>query len=117
MSTNRWCIYLLVSSTGRTYIGSTTDVHRRLRQHNGEIRGGARSTRGKKWRIHCWVSGFDGRSSACRWERLAKFFGKGITNRSWFLNQLAAVNLERTYIKGGKSYPVPHGLEIHHGRQ
>ena len=37
--------YVLQSEDGcRTYNGYTTDFVRRLRQHNGEIQGGARST-------------------------------------------------------------------------
>ena len=35
--------YLLVNQT-RTYNGYTTQLKRRLRQHNGELRGGARAT-------------------------------------------------------------------------
>lgn len=50
-----WFAYVLIAIAGprpRTYVGVTTDVARRLRQHNGELRGGARSTRaGRPWRI------------------------------------------------------------------
>lgn len=48
-----WFAYVLVSTRSRrTYVGVALDVERRLRQHNGEIAGGARSTRaGRPWRI------------------------------------------------------------------
>jgi len=48
-----WFTYVLVSTTKRrTYVGVTTDVERRARQHNGELAGGARSTRaGRPWQI------------------------------------------------------------------
>jgi predicted GIY-YIG superfamily endonuclease len=47
-----WFVYVLVSRTGRTYVGVTTDMVRRLRQHNGELAGGARATRaGRPWRV------------------------------------------------------------------
>jgi structure-specific endonuclease subunit SLX1 len=36
-----YCISTIDPPT-RTYIGATTDVDRRLRQHNGELSGGAR---------------------------------------------------------------------------
>ena len=39
-----WMCYCLESATGSTYIGSSVDVDRRLRQHNGELKGGARAT-------------------------------------------------------------------------
>lgn len=46
-----WWVYLLQSTkTGMTYTGATTDFQRRLRQHNGELVGGARTTtRGRPW--------------------------------------------------------------------
>lgn len=47
-------VYLLRSTANpaRTYIGVTNDIARRLRQHNGEIAGGARSTRRfRPWRF------------------------------------------------------------------
>lgn len=47
-----WFVYVLVSCTGRTYVGIALDVERRLRQHNGEVAGGARATRGgRPWRV------------------------------------------------------------------
>jgi putative endonuclease len=47
-----WFVYVLVSRTGRTYVGVTTDVDRRLGQHNGLVRGGARATRGwRPWKV------------------------------------------------------------------
>ncbi len=43
----------------RTYIGFTTNPHRRLRQHNGEIKGGAyRTGKGRPWEQVCVVYGF-----------------------------------------------------------
>ena len=46
-----WFVYVLVSrATARTYVGIALDLERRLAQHNGEVRGGARSTRaGRPW--------------------------------------------------------------------
>lgn len=48
-----WFAYVLIAGArARTYVGVTTDVDRRLRQHNGELRGGARSTRaGRPWTV------------------------------------------------------------------
>ena len=39
-----WNVYLLQSNTGLTYVGATVDLDHRLRQHNGEIKGGAKAT-------------------------------------------------------------------------
>lgn len=49
-----YAIYVLEHQvTRRTYVGISTDPQRRLRQHNGEISGGARTTKrhGPGWRI------------------------------------------------------------------
>jgi putative endonuclease len=45
-------VYVLVSgrrNDRRTYVGWTTDLKRRLRQHNSGR--GAKSTRGRQWRL------------------------------------------------------------------
>ena len=43
----------------RTYVGVTNDMVRRLRQHNGELAGGAKNTRvGRPWEVELWVEGF-----------------------------------------------------------
>ena len=62
----RWSVYVLVSASGaRTYVGVTTDPERRLREHNGELPGGARSTRaGRPWRVARLVGPFADRAAA-----------------------------------------------------
>ncbi|MBK7077230.1 MAG: GIY-YIG nuclease family protein [Myxococcales bacterium] len=60
-----WFVYVLVSPRGRTYVGITTDVARRLRQHNGELAGGARATRAHRpWQVGRLVGPIDGRGQA-----------------------------------------------------
>lgn len=63
------CVYLLVSEAGRTYVGSTLCLAKRLRQHNGELAGGAAQTRGRgPWRVACAVEGFRSRREALQFE-------------------------------------------------
>ena len=64
-----WFAYVILSSNQRTYVGITTDVDRRLRQHNGELPGGARSTRAHRpWSIGRTYGPFPDRSSATQAE-------------------------------------------------
>lgn len=56
-----WYCYILKNDTNfKTYNGSTNDMKRRLRQHNGELTGGAEFTKkyGSNWQIYFLMSGF-----------------------------------------------------------
>ena len=49
----------------RTYVGVAVDVERRARQHNGELAGGARSTRaGRPWHVAIIHGPYPDRGSA-----------------------------------------------------
>lgn len=65
-----WYCYALISECGKyTYIGKTNNLKRRLRQHNGEISGGAKYTRkGRPWSHILYVSGFPTNSLAMCFE-------------------------------------------------
>lgn len=48
LHTARWQVYLLECADGSLYCGITTNMPRRLRQHNGLAPGGARYTSGRR---------------------------------------------------------------------
>ena len=67
----------------RTYVGATVNPDRRLRQHNGEISGGARATKGRAWRRVFLIGGFADERDALRfewrWKWLTRTLGIGET--------------------------------------
>lgn len=65
--------YCLASETGKTYVGFSTNLDRRLRQHNGEIQGGAKATKGGIWKRICCVTGFPTQQAALQFEWKWKF--------------------------------------------
>jgi structure-specific endonuclease subunit SLX1 len=74
-------VYLLLSSDNSTYVGSTVDLERRLRQHNKEIKGGAYATgtkvlQGETWIRAAHIEGFPDWQSALqfewRWKQLTR---------------------------------------------
>ena len=72
---DEWFVYLLVGCNNkRTYIGASNNPERRLKCHNGELSGGARSTRtARPWKHICIIGGLD-KTSALQLEwRLKKW--------------------------------------------
>jgi predicted GIY-YIG superfamily endonuclease len=70
-----WYVYLLINSAStRTYVGATVDPDRRLRQHNGELVGGARATHGDSWQRVCLVRGFPDERAALQFEWMWKHY-------------------------------------------
>ncbi|GBC16100.2 structure-specific endonuclease subunit SLX1 homolog [Rhizophagus irregularis DAOM 181602=DAOM 197198] len=68
-----YCCYLLRSLSPKykqtSYIGSTNDPKRRLRQHNGEIASGAKKTSNKRpWEMILFVYGFPNHVAALQFE-------------------------------------------------
>jgi putative endonuclease len=67
-----WFVYMLRCTDGSLYTGVTTDIERRLRQHNGELTGGAKYTRLRRPVALVWQEQCADRSSACRREYAIK---------------------------------------------
>ncbi|MDP6964226.1 MAG: GIY-YIG nuclease family protein [Planctomycetota bacterium] len=73
-----WIVYILISADqSRTYVGICLDIQRRLAQHNGEIPGGAKSTRaGRPWKLHKKVDKMTSRAAAQALEAQIKSLNK-----------------------------------------
>lgn len=92
-SGDRYSCYILVSSTGKSrYVGMTCDLRRRLRQHNKEIKGGARATsRGGPWRYAAVLSGFVDHHEALTAEWRLKRLGRSGRGPAAVLQGLSAL--------------------------
>ena len=78
---NNFFVYLLESTNHNTYVGATVNLDHRLRQHNGEIKGGAVATtrkvkKGETWTRVCHVEGFPTWSEALKFEWAWKFYSR-----------------------------------------
>ncbi|KAK2636980.1 hypothetical protein Ddye_031772 [Dipteronia dyeriana] len=79
-----WCVYLILSTNTpiKTYVGVTTDFSRRLKQHNGELKGGAKaSCIGRPWVSACIIRGFLDQSEACEFESKWKVFSRKLPRK------------------------------------
>lgn len=79
-----WYVYVLWSlSRGRSYVGISLDVARRLRQHDGEAPGGASATRaGRPWCLVACFGPFPDRAAVSRAERAVKA-ARGLARLRW----------------------------------
>ena len=105
-----WQLYI-IENKGCTYVGVSPDPVRRLRQHNGEIKGGAKYTtsKGAGWKHICLISGFQNKIQAMQFEWAVKHVpprnAGGIINR---LKKLCVVlNREKWTSKAPFSNTVP----------
>jgi structure-specific endonuclease subunit SLX1 len=116
-------VYLLVSTSGNTYVGATVDLNRRLRQHNKEIKGGAHATgikvsQGETWTRAAHVSGFPDWQAALqfewRWKHLSRKLSlqiKPLERRMKALKELLALERPTTKAITYKEWPSP--PEVH----
>jgi structure-specific endonuclease subunit SLX1 len=74
-------VYLLQATNNSTYVGATINLEKRLRQHNKEIKGGARATsikveQGEIWERACYIEGFPDWQAALqfewRWKQISR---------------------------------------------
>ena len=72
-----YCYLLFTTDLRQTYIGATVDPTRRLRQHNQELVGGARKTKGRAWKRALYVGGFPDWVDALQFEWSWKRHGNG----------------------------------------
>ena len=91
-------VYLLESTRGTTYVGATVNLNRRLRQHNKELKGGAKLTgravaKGAKWRRVCYATGFPTWQCALQFEWKWKFLTRKTPQGPALQRRLEALNV------------------------
>jgi putative endonuclease len=69
-----WQVYVLRCADDSLYTGITNNLDKRLQQHNGEIVGGARYTRGRRPVEVVWCEGYESKGEALRREAEIKGF-------------------------------------------
>ena len=100
---SNYIIYLLYNtSNNNTYIGITTNKERRLRQHNGELVGGAKYTKLQKkngeWKFYGWLKLIEPEEQlivnrAMSLEKKIKIKSKKSKSKSTIDKRLDAINL------------------------
>ena len=96
-----WFCYMLASVDGRkTYVGATVNPDRRLRQHNGEIGGGAKATKGRVWRRRFLVGGFQGEVPALQFEWRWKWLTRQAPGSTFMEQRCHALSLLLATVPG-----------------
>ena len=103
------------------YVGATIDLSHRIRQHNGELSGGAHrtSTKGPGWVCLLYVQGFQSRTESLQFEyalkREAKHHGYStqarkravhalLSQEHWTSRPLEAVTVDHAELQGRPSF-------------
>ena len=73
-----YCYLLMDNKLEKSYIGITNDLEKRLRQHNGEIVGGAKYTRGLEWNRMCYIKNFIDKQALLQFE----WYWKKVTTKT-----------------------------------
>jgi structure-specific endonuclease subunit SLX1 len=108
-----WNCYLLATSgEKKTYVGVTPDLDRRLKQHNGELAGGAKATHGHQWKRVCHVRGFPDHRAALqfewRWKQISRrLTGTPLERRAAALQTLLAMDRPTTFAVPYEEWPAP----------
>ena len=108
-----WFVYWLQDKyTNKTYIGKTNDLDRRLRQHNGELSGGARATHGSEWTRVCHVKGFPDEKSALQFEWAWKHYSRKVVSKDSFKKRVEALHALLSADKVTTNATVLNNLEV-----
>lgn len=98
-----WFCYMLQSIDGaKTYVGATVDPNRRLRQHNGEIGGGAKATKGRRWRRRFLIGGFASEVPALQFEWRWKWLTRQAPGDSFIERRTHALSLLLASVEGAE---------------
>ena len=74
--TSQWLVYILRCADNSLYTGVTTDVQRRLNEHNGLMKNGAKYTRNRQPVELVYQENANSRSQACKREAAIKNLSK-----------------------------------------
>ena len=105
-----WFFYL-IKNNNYTYAGVSPTPDKRLRQHNGEIKGGAKYTtsKGPGWEHICLIGGFQDKIQSMQFEWAVKHVpprdAGGVENR--IKKMLIVCNKERWTSKAPLAKDVP----------
>ena len=72
----QWSVYILRCADNTLYTGVTTDINRRLSEHNGELKNGAKYTRVRQPVTLAYQENAATRSAACQREYVIKNLNK-----------------------------------------
>jgi putative endonuclease len=88
-----WKVYIIFLHN-YSYVGATNNIPRRIRMHNGLIKGGAKYTtsKGSGWKYICYLDGFKNKIDALQFEWALKHVKprtlRGIYGRIYKLEKL-----------------------------